>query len=226
MFYALPAETVFEAKERTRRATFYLFILLVFLYIFFADLLVAAVCLMSNLWMEMHAQRWTGDAPFDILEPVAISTLAAAVLAVAHFLAVRHKSLDDMLAQIQARPADEKDRYHRAFIHVVQEAEAATGIHGIRAVVLSNPGCNAFSLQDGKGRAVIGVTEGLLSKLSRAEISAVVAHEAAHLVHEDSRLVTTACFLFAVFGQVNRGLGLAMRGSNYSTYDRRSSSRG
>jgi Zn-dependent protease with chaperone function/Zn-finger nucleic acid-binding protein len=93
---------------------------------------------------------------------------------------------------------------------MVEEAEAATGIRPIQPVILPTPGCNAFSLQDGKGGAVIGVTDGILSKLSRDELSAVVAHEAAHLVHEDSRLVTTACFLFGFFGSVNEVLGKAL----------------
>ncbi len=65
MFYALPAETVFEAKERTRRATFYLFILLVFLYVFFIDLMVAAVCLAANLGSmgRICATRRVRNAP-------------------------------------------------------------------------------------------------------------------------------------------------------------------
>ena len=43
----------------------------------------------------------------------------------------------------------------------------------------------------------------------------VAAHEAAHLVHEDTRLVTTACFLFGIFGTINEMLGRAMVGTTY-----------
>src|ERR1700691_2627493 len=107
MFYALPAETVFEAKERTRRATFYLFILLVFLYVFFVDCLVVTACFMANFWIEMHLRASTGEAPLNLWAAIPYSTLVAAALAAAHFAVVRNKSLDDMLAQIQARPADE-----------------------------------------------------------------------------------------------------------------------
>ncbi|HJT24789.1 MAG TPA: M48 family metalloprotease [bacterium] len=225
MFYALPAETVFEARERTRRATFYLFILLVFLYVFFANLMaLAAYCFIRiTHHVPLHEELFP---LYDIGLVAANATFGAVMLAVLHFFMVRGKSLDDMIDQIKARPADEKDSYHRVFLNLVEEAEAATGIHGIRAVVLVTPGCNAFSLQDGAGRCAIGATEGLLSKLDRAELSAVVAHEAAHLVHEDSRLVATACFLFAIFGKIYEVLGAGMRAATYSTYDRRSSSRG
>ena len=218
MFYALPADTVFEAKERTRRATFYLFLLLVSLYVFFANLLAAAAYV--STWFLTH--RDARD-----LGPVLLWTsLGAGALAAAHFFYVRSKTLDQMLSRLGARPTDDKDSYHRLFADLVSEAEAATGIRGIRAVVLETPASNAFSLQDGAGRSAIGATEGLLSKLDRAELSAVVAHEAAHLVHEDSRLVATACFLFAVFGNIHSTLGAALRAGTSSSYDRRSNPRG
>jgi heat shock protein HtpX len=223
MFYALPAETVIEAKERTKRATALLFTLLVALYIFFTDLLVIVSYFHFRYW-----PRYGGEYGLKRTEELwtllAVATTAAILAAVLHFLFVRAKRLEDMLGQLKARPADLKDDYHATFIRTVQEAEAATGIHGIRPVVLATIGCNAFSLQDGKGRCAIGVTEGLLSRLNRQELSAVVAHEAAHLVHEDSRLVTTACFLFSVFGLVNSGLGQVMRSTSNSSS--RGSSRG
>jgi len=217
MFYALPAETVFEAKERTRRATFYLFLLLVVLYVFFADLLAVAIYL--SIWF------WDHVGLKDLWPVILWTSLGAGALGSAHFFHVRSKTLDDMLAQVGAKPADDKDSYHRLFANLVSEAEAATGIRGIKAVVLPTPGCNAFSLQDGAGRCAIGATEGLLSKLDRAELSAVVAHEAAHLVHEDSRLVATACFLFSIFGWINAVFGYLMRDTYYSSYDRRTHTR-
>ena len=210
MFYALPADTVFEAKERTRRATALLFFLLTILYIFFTNLMTVMAALMFGIW-----NRHRNPVDFGLL--ILITSLIAATIAVVHFIVVRHKTLDEMLGEIGTRPADPKDSYHAQFINIVEEAEAATGIHGIRAVVLPTPGCNAFSIQDGKGQCAIGATEGLLSKLTRNELSAVVAHEAAHLVHEDSRLVTTACFLFLVFQKINEALGSMMGGSTRTT---------
>jgi heat shock protein HtpX len=227
MFYALPAETVFEARERTRRATLYLFLLLVVLYILFANLLAlsAFFCIFFT-HLTVVAKGTKGDFGYFTRLVILNATFGAVLFATLHFYIVRSKSLDDMLGQLQARPADPKDSYHQQFIHLVEEAEAATGIHGIRPVVLPNPGCNAFSLQDGSGQSAIGATEGLLSKLNRAELSAVVAHEAAHLVHEDSRLVGTACFLFSVFGRIYSALSRIMQGAPSRSYDRRSSSRG
>lgn len=203
MFYALPAETVFEAKERTRRTTLLLLILLIGLYIFFIDLMTVTAYFMTRCWIPTRGFPQLGP-------PILVSTIIAILLAVGHFLVARSKPIGSLLDQMGTQPADPKDAYHAQFINLVEEAEAATGIRPIRPVILPTPGCNAFSLQDGEGGSVIGVTDGILSKLNRGELSAVVAHEAAHLVHEDSRLVTTACFLFGFFGNVNEALGKAI----------------
>ncbi len=212
MFYSLPAETVFEAKQRTKRATVLLFFLLAVLYIFFADLMAVSAYLCVKI---RFTSRIIGE---EFLWIMILTTLTAAVVAVVHFIVVRNKSLEDMLAQIKARPADPGDEYHSQFINIVSEAEAATGIHGIQPVVLATPGCNAFSLQDSRGHCAIGATEGLLSKLTRGELSAVIAHEAAHLLHEDSRLVTTACFLFSVFGDIHAALGQVLSAGSSISY--------
>jgi heat shock protein HtpX len=206
MFYKLPEETVFEAKARTRRATVLLFILLVFLYVFFANLMVFAGAFGFALWIHI----WK-SIPFGTISLWA--TGIAALVAVFHFAFVRAKTLSGMLEAIGAKNTDPKDQYHQEFIRQVSEAEAATGIHGILPVVIDTPGCNAFSLQDGKGNCAIGATEGLLSKLTSQELSSVIAHEAAHLIHEDSRLVSTATFLFSVFGGIHAALGEMMKGS-------------
>src|SRR5579872_569453 len=140
MFYALPAETVFEAKERTKRATFYLFILLTGLYILFFNLLLFSGALMLRGWTHT-------EGPIDIPTLVLVASVGATAIAVIHFFFARSRSLDDLLEQIGTKPADPLDSYHKPFIDIVQEAEAATGIHDIRVVVLPNSGCNAFSLQ-------------------------------------------------------------------------------
>ena len=209
MFYALPASTVYEAKERNRRATFFLFLSLILIYVLFLNLLAASIYFFLNvLWVGLPS-AWTVAAECTVL---------AVVLAAGHFWIARGRSLDSLLAQIGAQDADPSDQLHAQFINVVSEMESAAGFHGVHPVVLATPGLNAFSMEDGKNRMAIGITEGLLAKLNRAELSAVVAHEAAHLLHEDSRLVTTACFLFGIFGTLRVFFGQAVLGSDRTSY--------
>lgn len=196
-----------EAKARTRRATRRLFVLLILLYVLFFNLMLMAAFVGSR---EVRSSQLLTFVP----NLAYVGTGVAVLLAVLHFLAARAKRLPDMLENLGTRPADPKDRVHKVFLNLVEEAEAATGIRPIQAVILPTPGCNAFSLQDGKGACAIGATEGILTKLDRPELAAVVAHEAAHLVHGDSRLVATACFLFGVFAKINRFLGEVMSRSS------------
>lgn len=57
--------------------------------------------------------------------------------------------------------------------------------------VLPSRQANAFAVGDA-GQAAIAVTEGLLARLSLRELAAVLAHEIAHIRHDDSRLLALA----------------------------------
>ena len=65
---------------------------------------------------------------------------------------------------------------------------------------------NAFAVMDYDGRAVIGVTEGLLARLTRPQIEAVVGHEAAHIVSGDCLATTVISSLFGVYDAMLRGM--------------------
>lgn len=57
---------------------------------------------------------------------------------------------------------------------------------------------NAFATGMNPNQSAIGVTTGLLSKLNREEIEAVIAHELAHISSGDSRLSATTIALVSV----------------------------
>lgn len=57
---------------------------------------------------------------------------------------------------------------------------------------------NAFATGIGKRHAAIAVTTGLLQKLEKTEIEGVLAHELAHIQHEDTRLMTLVVLLVGV----------------------------
>ena len=208
MFTPLPATTVFEAKARNRRDTILLFAVLVVLYVLFFNLI--ALTLFGDLGRLLLSLQGRG---FSFGQMTGWVSAVAVAVAFVHFLIARSKTLEDVLEILGARPADPHDRYHQVFMNLVAEAESAIGIRPIRPVVLPTPGSNAFAVADGRGRAALGVTEGLLTRLERNELSAVVAHEASHLLHGDSRLMTTACSLFGILGSIRSGLGRGASGS-------------
>ncbi|MBE7559756.1 M48 family metalloprotease [bacterium] len=203
MLAPLPKETVYEARERSRRASRRLLLLLVVLYVVFFNMLAFVAALALAVGAPDHGTQVLGAVSRYIARHFwslnGLLSLCGAFVAFLHYQMARSRELDSLLSIVKAAPADPKDEYHARFINIVHEAEAATGIRPIRAVVLASTGSNTFSMADGEGRAAIGATEGLLSRLDRQELSAVVAHEAAHLVHEDSSLATTVASLTAPF---------------------------
>ncbi len=210
MLTPLPKETVYEARERSRRASRRLLLFLVLLYVIFFNVLAFILAVAVSLGLSQHDAVIVDDVIGYIGRNFwslnLILSLVGTLVALAHYSIARGRTLDTLLVDVGARLADPGDDYHSRFINIVHEAEAATGIRPIRAVVLPSTGSNAFSLADGEGRAAIGATEGLLSRLDRQELSAVIAHEAAHLVHEDSALATTVASLTSPFEGVARGM--------------------
>jgi heat shock protein HtpX len=229
MIQVLPRETVLEAQQRARRATHVLFALVLIAYTAIFNL---GAFVSLWLWRVFDETRGfpyeTRTGPLFTLDEIlwiaACTTSFAVILGWIHFLAARNQSLDRLIKLLGAKEADPSDSYHARFINIVQEAELATGIRPIRAVMIPDMGLNAFSLENGKNEAVIGITEGLLGRLDRSELTAVISHEAAHLAHQDSKLTTTLYSLTAIFALLSRAFA-SFRHFGYRTRIR-SSSRG
>lgn len=63
---------------------------------------------------------------------------------------------------------------------------------------MSDPSLNAFAIGLAPENAAVAVTTGLLERLDRQEVEAVLAHEVAHIRNYDVRLATTAVALVAI----------------------------
>lgn len=133
------------------------------------------------------------------------------VLLIAFLVAFMHWSIstsniiEKLLQAAGAYPIDPRDSYHQLLKNIVDEVSVATGGRHIEAMVIPSPATNAFSIQDFEGRAVVGVTEGLLCNLSRPQLEAVIAHEAAHIVSRDALLASIVCSLSELYEEsINR----------------------
>lgn len=82
-----------------------------------------------------------------------------------------------------------QDRGDTRLRNVVEEMALAAGMPVPGVYVLDEePGINAFAAGMGINDAVVVVTQGAISYLSRDELQAVVAHEFSHIRHGDIRL--------------------------------------
>jgi Zn-dependent protease with chaperone function/Zn-finger nucleic acid-binding protein len=121
--------------------------------------------------------------------------LGLAVAAVAWF-ATQLNVRDQLLRALRATPLDPHDTYHHRLANVVDELRIAAGLSQLDPIVIRALTVNAVSFTDPHGPACVGVTEGALSRLSRPQLQAVVAHEVAHVASRDCVVATRACLLF------------------------------
>jgi heat shock protein HtpX len=192
-------------KQRTRSSSL-LFLLLV-LYYFLGLTLVWAVIhvvmhpfIHGNLEIEAARLHWLGLSAPEIGGLLLFALLAAT----GHWLAAVSGGLERLLTVLGAQIPDPEDRYHRQLINIVEEVRVATGGRSVRAVVIPTLAVNAFAVATTQSNGVIGVTEGLLTRLTRPQLEAVIGHEMAHLLDNDSIVTTIACSLFATYAQLRR----------------------
>jgi len=85
--------------------------------------------------------------------------------------------------------ANSHDPLERRVLNVVEEMAIAAGLPVPPVYLLrSESGINAFAAGWSHDDAVIGVTQGALSTLSRDQLQGVIAHEFSHILHRDCAL--------------------------------------
>ncbi|HEV2084631.1 MAG TPA: M48 family metallopeptidase [Gemmatimonadales bacterium] len=95
----------------------------------------------------------------------------------------------------------------KQLVNVVEEMAIASGVPRPRIWVIPDTDPNAFATGRDAATASIAVTEGLLGKLSRDELQAVVAHEMAHIRNLDVRLMTLLAGMVGAIALMSDGLG-------------------
>jgi Zn-dependent protease with chaperone function len=129
------------------------------------------------------------DASFHLLVTLATVALIAAGTA---WETMRLRSGGDAVAaMVGARAVDPgtRDLLERRLINVVEEMSLASGTPVPRVYVMDDEnGINAFAAGHSVNDAVIAVTRGTLTRLTRDELQGVVAHEFSHILNGDMRI--------------------------------------
>ncbi len=90
-----------------------------------------------------------------------------------------------------ATSTEEKQLYH-----IIEELKLAAGMQFMPKVyIIDADYMNAFASGFSEKSAMVAITRGLIKKLNRDELEAVMAHELSHIRHGDIRLVLTASVL-------------------------------
>jgi heat shock protein HtpX len=102
------------------------------------------------------------------------------------------------LADAREVTADEEPMLH----NVVEEMAIAAGLPKPKIAVIETEVPNAFATGMDPEHAAIGVTRGLLQKLSRDELQGVIGHEMGHVLNMDTRYMTAVAILVGLIALV------------------------
>jgi heat shock protein HtpX len=193
--------------EQQKNTRILLFFLMVLGFYFLAALVVAnAVKLVMVGYVGAK-----GRSPLLGTGAILGVLVVAGIVAGGHVFYTVSNAMNLVRRQLGLRAIDRDDKYHSRLARIVDEVNVATGSkYRITPLVMPTAALNAFSISDTKGNAVVGVTEGLLSKLSRQQLQAVVAHEVAHVASGDSVQTTIGCSLFGIYAAMLAASRLAL----------------
>lgn len=121
---------------------------------------------------------------------------------------------------IKATGAVDADAENFKQLHnIVEEVCIATNMPKPRVMYVDDAAPNAFATGRNQDKAVVAVTTGLLQKMNREQLQAVIAHEIAHIQNKDMLVSTLAATIAGMVILIaNIGLRLSLfsrRGSSH-----------
>jgi heat shock protein HtpX len=167
------------------------------------------------LWLiviNSHNYNHPGVFLWPDIPALLVLLCVSAGIALVHWQFSTTDLLARMTRSLGAREIDAQDEYHHMLSNIVAEVSAAMGNTrplGVR--VIPEASLNAFALDDLQGNAVVGVTEGLLARLNRSQITAVVGHEVAHVISGDCFTTTVVSSLAELYRETLEKIGEALR---------------
>ncbi len=112
---------------------------------------------------------------------------------------------------------EQRTQSEQMVLNIVEELKISSRVRFMPDVyIIDEPYMNAFASGWSEGNSMVAITRGLLDKLTRAEVEAVMAHEMGHIKNADVRLtlvvgVLTNVMVYAVdwiyYGMIGRGGG-------------------
>ncbi|MCX8011662.1 MAG: zinc metalloprotease HtpX [Desulfobacterota bacterium] len=123
----------------------------------------------------------------------------AIIGAMFHFYFFTYDAVNTICRTLGATTPDPEDQLHQRLINIIEEIQIFLGNkQKITGVVIPSLAMNGLSALDYRGNSLITITEGLLSRLSREQTEAVIAHEAYHILSGDCLEHTMAVSLLGL----------------------------
>jgi len=181
-------------KNKTKIIYHLFFILILFYFLFFCFTYFFTKHFVLAI-MEERGLYWQDFFHFTADEFLKILGFSL-IFALFNWYASTYQMIERLIAILRAEPLASDDSYHQLYRNIVHEVSLATGGEKFEAMIIPTSAMNAFSLEDFSGRKIIGLTEGILARMNRSQVEAIVAHEAAHIIGGDC-LPTTVLASFS-----------------------------
>lgn len=184
----------FAAQDKARRHTGHL-VLLFSIAVIFLIILTNLLLISTFAYMETSEIVSFSKAFSDTYDTnIALVTTAGVTLLI--LLGSLYKTIGlskggQAIAEMlggQLVPQSTNDRAQRKLLNIVEEMSIAAGMPIPKVYLLNESSINAFAAGKSHNNAVIGVTHGAVSSLSRDELQGVIAHEFSHILNGDMRL--------------------------------------
>lgn len=138
---------------------------------------------------------------YYFLGNILIGTITVSIITLIYVLTTVSNSKKLVMKMNHAKPIT-RDQIPQLW-NVVEDMAMVARIPVPEIYVIEEESPNAFATGWKPESAAIAVTTGLLKKLNRAEVEAVIAHEVAHIVNYDVRLSTVTLALVSVFAIIS-----------------------
>jgi heat shock protein HtpX len=190
----MPITFIDIEREKSSRIVF-LFIFLIVLYFF------VSLSVFFGISFFFFPLLLRGGLFFGLsLASFSLMFLFSLSIAACHFWFSSTNVIETIMRNLAAQPPDPKDGRHKRLLNIMDEIRITSGSRKkMRCLVIPSLSMNALAADDLRGDAVIAITEGLVSRLNRDQLEAVVAHEAYHVLSGDCRAATLATSLFGMY---------------------------
>jgi len=131
-----------------------------------------------------------------------IIIIAGTAISILYVVGGYYKSADLAIASVNAKLAtgEQYKQYH----NIVEGLTLASGLPKPKLYIMHDQQINAFASGRDPQHAVICVTDGALSKLTKQELEGVLAHELSHIANYDIRFMTLTAVLVGMIAIISQ----------------------
>ena len=128
--------------------------------------------------------------------------IVGTIISILYVVGGYYKSADLAIASVNAKPATGEQ--YRQYHNTVEGLTLASGLPKPKLYVMHNQQINAFASGRDPQHAIICVTDGALSKLTKQELEGVLAHELSHIANYDIRFMTLTAVLVGMIAIISQ----------------------